>query len=68
MKYFRDKATIPATVTKVSPYAVYLDVAGDGLAAKLPVTAAGVVGYQPGDKITVMITYLGPHKIVVEKA
>lgn len=68
MKYYRDKTVITATVTKVSPYAVYLDVIGKDIQAKLPVTDPGNTEYKPGSRVNVIITYLGSNKIAVEKA
>jgi hypothetical protein len=66
-KYYRDKSIIQATVTKVSPYAVYLDVIGKDIQAKLPVTDPENAAYKPGYKVNVRISYLSTDKIVVEK-
>lgn len=65
LKYFRDKTIITATVTKVSPYAVYLDVIGKDIRAKLPVAGGDENRYAPGTKVNVVISYLSSSKIVV---
>ncbi|CAN5392427.1 hypothetical protein BH10BAC3_BH10BAC3_30300 [soil metagenome] len=67
LKYYRDKTVINATVTKVSQYAVYIDVIGKEIKAKLPVTDAENASYKPGYKVNLIISYLSNNKIAVEK-
>ena len=61
------KQPLPATVSKVSQYAVYLDLFGGALQSKISLPAEGMEGLAPGDNLEVMITYMSPQKIVVSK-
>ena len=67
MKLYRDKTPIQATVTKVSQYAVYLDVVGKDIQAKLPVTDPENAAYKPGYKVNVIISYVNSNQIAVAK-
>ena len=66
-QYFNDKKEIDAVVAKVSPYGIYLNLFSDKVQAKLPVSDGGEQQYKEGDPIRVIITHLGPSRIVVEK-
>ncbi|GAC1454180.1 MAG: hypothetical protein NVSMB7_16530 [Chitinophagaceae bacterium] len=71
-KYFNSKATINATVYKVSPHGIYVNVIGDKIQAKIPLPQTGydkAAEHLPknGDLIPVIITYLSPEKIVVNR-
>ena len=74
LELFNNKKTIEATVAKVSPFAIYLDLFGaNKMQAKIQLPAAGPDSHReeevkPGDKIKVMITYLSSSRIVVERA
>jgi hypothetical protein len=65
VQHFNNEIDIEATVTKVSPHAVYLDLFGDKMKAKLSLTEAGVV--KEGDTMRVLITHLNPYRVVVKK-
>ena len=69
-KYFKNKTVINAAVYKISPHAVYVNVIGDKLQAKIPVPKTGTGNPLPelkeGDKIKVVIKFLGIAKIAIE--
>jgi hypothetical protein len=70
-KLYRSKTIIQAEVTKTSPHAIFVNVVGDKVQAKIPVEnqegEANKTLPQPGHKIQVTIKYLSPTKIVVEE-
>ncbi|MES1217977.1 MAG: hypothetical protein ABUT20_20895 [Bacteroidota bacterium] len=68
MQYWKNKTVIEAPVYKVSPYAVYLNLFGDKVQAKLSLPPEEMRLIKTGDKINVLITFLSPSKIAVEKA
>jgi len=74
LELFNNKKPIEGTITKISPFAVYLDLFGNNrMQAKIQFPVEGPESYQegevkPGDKIKVIITYLSSSRIVVEKA
>ena len=63
----KNKIPIEAEVFKVTPHGIYLHIYGDRIQAKLPVAGELSLTVKPGDKISVIITYLGPSRIVVEQ-
>jgi ribosomal protein S1 len=63
----QQKTPVPATVTKVSPYAIYVELLGGKIQSKISLPADGLEAVQPDDQIQVIITFVSPHKIVVEK-
>ncbi|HUR66090.1 MAG TPA: hypothetical protein VMZ03_07035 [Chitinophagaceae bacterium] len=65
LQHFNNEIDIEAKVSRVSPHAVYLDLFGEKMKAKLNVSEAGEV--KEGDTIRVLITYLNPYRIVVKK-
>jgi hypothetical protein len=67
LQYWKNKTAIETTVYKVSPYAIYLNVISDKVQAKLSLTAEEMKLVKTGDKMNVLITYLSPSKIAVEK-
>ena len=69
MELFNNKKPIEGTVTKVSPFAIYLDLFGNNkIQAKIQLPAKfGEEKVKPGDKIKVIITYLSSSRIVVER-
>lgn len=67
LKHYRNKTPVEAIVSRISPYAVYLDVIGKSLQAKLPIKPGDKQTLKPGDKIMVRINYLSPGKIAIEK-
>ena len=69
-KYYKNKTVINATVYKVSAHGIYINVIGDKLQAKIPAAKTAITEASPalkeGDKIKVMITFLGSTKIAVQ--
>ncbi|MES2848799.1 MAG: S1 RNA-binding domain-containing protein [Bacteroidota bacterium] len=69
-QYHKNKTAIDGTVYKVTPFGIFINFFNNKIQAKIPVakdknkteSEANV-----GDKIKVMITYLSPVKIVVER-
>ncbi len=66
VQHFKNEIDIEATVSKVSPHAVYLDLFGEKMRAKLTSKEAGE-GIKEGDTMRVLISYLNPYKVVVKK-
>jgi len=62
VKLNKANAPVEATVYKVSPHGIYVNVVNDKIQAKLPFTE----GVKINDKISVRIVYLSPAKIIVE--
>ncbi len=67
-QHFKHNMPIEAVVYKVSPHAVYLDLFGDRLQAKLVLTPEEKETIKPGDTIPVLVTHLTANRIVVKKA
>jgi hypothetical protein len=68
MELFNNKKPVETTVTKVSPFAVYLDLFGnDKMQAKIELPAEGLEAVKSGDKIKIIITYLSSSRIAVEQ-
>ncbi len=66
LQHFTNKIDIAAIVTKVSPYAVYLDLFNNKIQAKLPLGKGEATKLKEGDTITVKIKHLTNTRIVVE--
>lgn len=68
-KYFTGKKIINALVSKTTPHGIYLNVIGDKIQAKIPVTKGVDKKEEPeikaGDTVKIIITYLGSTKIAV---
>ncbi len=64
VKLFKTKTVIEATVYKVMAHGIYLNIIANKIQGKIPFEDK----IQVGDKISVLITYLGKNKIAVEKA
>lgn len=68
MELFNAKKPVETTVTRISPFAIYLDLFGNNkVQAKIQLPGQGLGDLKPGDKIKVIITYLSSSRIVVEK-
>ncbi len=67
LEHFKNKTPVEATVSKISPFAVYLDLFGDSIQAKLELPAESLKEIKPGDKLNVTINFLSSNKIVVEQ-
>src|SRR5450432_485314 len=71
-KYYESKKIIDATVYKVTPHGIYVNVIGDKVQAKIPVSKIennkeSEKLPKQGDTVSVIINYLSPEKIVVTK-
>lgn len=64
VKLFKSRTALTAEVFKVSPHSIYLNVIGNKIQAKIDFKE----GFNVGDKIEVLISYLGKNKIAVVKA
>jgi hypothetical protein len=64
---FESKAPLPATVTKVTPHAVYIHLFGGKIPSKINMPIAGLETVQAGDEIEVMINYISADRVVVQK-
>jgi len=73
MELFNTKTPVEATITKLSPFAIYLDLFGNNkMMAKIQLPAQGTDRHRegevkPGDKMKVIISYLSSSRIVVER-
>jgi len=69
MHHFKNKTTVEATVTLIKPHAVMVSLFNKKIAAKLKTGGIDKQenSYTIGDTIQVIISYLSPFKIVVEK-
>ncbi len=65
VKAHKAKTPIDAEVYKITPHGIYLNLVGDKIQSKLPNTGNDS-SLKVGDKIKVLITYLGTSRIVVE--
>jgi ribosomal protein S1 len=72
IKHFKNNLPADGVVSKVTPYGIFVDLFNNKMQAKIALkknTAENAApGLKAGDAIKVMITYLSPLKIVVEKA
>ena len=73
VKMHKNKTPVDAEVYKISPHGIYLNIIGDKVQAKIPLSKKSddnsvVKDVKVGDKIKVLITYLSPQKIIVEVA
>jgi hypothetical protein len=66
VQHFNNEIDISATVSKISPHAIYLDLFEDKMKAKLPLK--GHENLKEGDVLRVIITHLTPYKVVVRPA
>jgi hypothetical protein len=67
LEHFKNKTPIDATVSKVSPFAVYFDLFNNKIEAKIQLPAEGLEEAKAGDKVRVLITYLSSSRIVVKR-
>lgn len=67
LQHFNNKIEIAAIVYKVSPHAVYLNLFGDKMQAKLPVTDLQKDAVNEGEIVRVQITHFTSNRIVVKK-
>ena len=72
VKLHKVKTPVDAEVYKITEHGIYLNVIGDKIQAKIPLSkneATGILAkdVKAGEKIKVIISYLSPQKIVVEQ-
>lgn len=67
LQHFKNKIGFEATVSKVSQHAVYLNMFGESMRAKLTLQEWGDQPASEGKTIHVMITFLTPYRVVVRK-
>lgn len=72
MQHFKNKTPMDATVFKITPHGIFVNVLGNKIQAKIPVSnkdekVAGEAEVKVGDVIKIMITYLGTSRIIVER-
>ncbi len=67
LQHFNNEIDIEATVKRISPHAVYLDLFDDKIQAKLPLTAVEKNPLKEGDTVRVLITHLSNTRIVVKR-
>jgi hypothetical protein len=67
LQHFNNKIEIEAVVHKISPHAIYLNLFGDKMQAKLSLTEAEKEAIKEGDIIPVLITHFTPNRIVIKK-
>lgn len=68
LKAYEAKQTVPATVTKVSAYAVYVDLFQGAIPAKISLLAPGLDEVKVGDQLQVVINHLSDDRVVVQPA
>ena len=68
LQHFNNKIDIDATVYKISPHGVYLNLFEDKIQAKLVLAPAEKELVKEGDIIPVIITHFSPNRVVVKKS
>jgi ribosomal protein S1 len=66
MEFYDKKKSLEATVARISPFAIYLDLFDGAMQAKLDITAEMKTPFAVGDKLPVKIIYLDESKIVIK--
>lgn len=64
---YKHNTPVEAVVTRISPYAIYLDLYGGNLQSKLPLTKGQNSDLKVGDTLLVRFSYLGNTRIVTER-
>lgn len=70
MKHFNNKIPIDATIYKITPYGIFVNMFGDKMEAKLANKESLTDMHKAlkiGDVIKVVITYLGSSRIIIER-
>ena len=72
LRNFNNKTALNAVVYKITPFGIFVNLISDKIQAKIPVTKnkneEEIVDVKIGDTIKVLITYISPLKIVLEKS
>lgn len=66
VKAHKSKTPIEAVVYKITPHGIYLDLFGDKIRSKIPNSEEAGKDIKVGDRLKVLISYLGLSKIIVE--
>ena len=66
VKVNKAKTPVDAEVYKIGPHGIYLNVISDKIQTKLPLPEYADLKLKVGDKLSVMITYLSPFRIIAE--
>ncbi len=66
-RHFKTKTPVEATVYKVSPHGIFVNIFSERMQAKLSPAKSDQSSIKVGDTIQVLITYLGKSRIVIEK-
>ncbi len=72
MQHFKNKTPIDATVFKITPHGIFVNVIGNKIQAKIPISkknesVPAETDVRIGDTLKIMITYLGSSRIIVER-
>jgi hypothetical protein len=67
VQHYKNGIAIDASVSRVLPHGIYLDLFGEKMQAKLPFNATTDSHIAPGDVITVLITHLTNTRVVVKR-
>jgi ribosomal protein S1 len=68
----QNKTPIEAEVFKITPHGIFVNIFGNKIQAKLPIAKNQNLTITPevkvGDRIQIIVTYLGSSKIIIERA
>ncbi|MEO5892719.1 MAG: hypothetical protein ABIQ31_20895 [Ferruginibacter sp.] len=71
MQHFKNKTPLDATINKITPHGIFVNVLGDKIQAKLPFpkdrSQKDVQEIKAGDVIKIIISYLGNARIIIER-
>lgn len=65
VQHFKNEIDVEATITRISPHAVYIDLFEGGMQAKLNLSDMDET-LKIGDAVQVLITHLTPYRVVVK--
>ena len=66
VKSHKTNTAVEATVNRITPHSVYLNIIGDKIQGKISSDHESTAGLKPGDKINVLIKHISLTKIVIE--
>jgi ribosomal protein S1 len=67
LQCFNTKTVVVAKVYNITPHGIYINIIDESVQAKIPLSKNEEVTLKIGDTVNVLITYLNPNKIVVER-
>lgn len=65
-EHFARNETVEATITRISPFAIYVSILDGQMEAKLDISPADDPSLKPGDKRKVLISFLNETRIVLK--